>query len=364
MAEDRIVEVPAARKRLIPVELVREQVVDRAENLGSRAVVPRKREALRSRCPALTEHGDIGVAEAVDRLELVTDIEHVGVLTVAAQQVDDVALEAVRVLELVDHDLPEAELLELPDRSVVAQEVTHEQLEVLEVEDRFTSLRLLVRSCEQVEQLLQVLTVARSELVERSLAEAVARSPESTGALADRGEVREIEQLFGVRPEGERGGRGGLLLLRGARIRGELAGGVLELREPLVDACPGAELEAQLAPGRAKRLVDAGQLAAKTGGAVRGEQTKPFGVSIRAERGQRARRTPLPPGPAPGRRRARGNADRCRPRTDAHAAGARRNRGWSRPMRRRGGAQDRDDRARGGRPGCERGAHRLPSACT
>ena len=33
MTEDRIVEVPAARERLISVELVREQVVDRAEDL-------------------------------------------------------------------------------------------------------------------------------------------------------------------------------------------------------------------------------------------------------------------------------------------------------------------------------------------
>ena len=134
--EDRIGELTAARERLVGVELGSEQVVDGAQHLGSRAVVPRERQPLRGRLTALAEHGHVGVAEPVDRLELVADEEHVRVGAVAAEQVDDVALQAVRVLELVDHDLAEAQLLRLADVGVVAQQVADEQLQVLEVEHR------------------------------------------------------------------------------------------------------------------------------------------------------------------------------------------------------------------------------------
>ena len=64
----------------------------------------------------LLEDLDVGVPEAVDRLELVADEEEV----VARDQVDQLALEAVRVLELVDADLAEAQLLALADRVVAA----------------------------------------------------------------------------------------------------------------------------------------------------------------------------------------------------------------------------------------------------
>ena len=53
---------------------------------------------------ALAEHAHVGVAEAVDRLELVADREQV----VVGQQVDQLVLQGIRVLVLVHHHLLEA----------------------------------------------------------------------------------------------------------------------------------------------------------------------------------------------------------------------------------------------------------------
>ena len=160
------------------------------------------------------------------------------------------------------------------------------------------ALRGGVLGGEEVEQLLQQLAVARGELVERRLVQPVARSPELGGAVAARREVREIEQLLGVRPERERGVRGGELLVGDAGIRGELTRGGVQLGEPLGDARLVAELEAQVAPGRAQRLVDAGEHAAQPGGAVGGEQSQPLGVAV-AQKPASARSNASPPVTAP-----------------------------------------------------------------
>ena len=102
------------RLELVP-EVAREEVVHDREHLGPRAVVLRQREdAARLRAP-LAEDPDVGVAEAVDRLELVPDEEelvHAGLSRLdAREQVDELALEPVRVLELVHHERAEAPLL-------------------------------------------------------------------------------------------------------------------------------------------------------------------------------------------------------------------------------------------------------------
>src|SRR5205814_9874579 len=111
---------------------------------------------LRRLCAPLSEDADVGVAESVDRLELVADEEHLrtsgvrdaavfplgdgGFAAVASnpppQEVDEVALQAVRVLELGDHDRPEAQPLPLADLRVVSQQVARVELEILEVECR------------------------------------------------------------------------------------------------------------------------------------------------------------------------------------------------------------------------------------
>ncbi len=93
-----------------------EQVVDGGEHLGPRAVVLGERQPLRRSFAAGAEDRDVGVAEAVDRLELVADEEHV-LRRPAREQVDQLALQRVRVLELVDHDRAETQLLGLADRA-------------------------------------------------------------------------------------------------------------------------------------------------------------------------------------------------------------------------------------------------------
>src|SRR5205085_761428 len=96
-------------------ECRREQVVDDVQDLGPRPPVVREREDLADPLATLLEDLDVGVQEAVDRLELVADEEEL----VARDQVDQLALQPVRVLELVDADLAEAQLLALADRLVV-----------------------------------------------------------------------------------------------------------------------------------------------------------------------------------------------------------------------------------------------------
>ena len=68
------------------------------------------------------------MAEPVDRLELVPDEEPLVVARTAGDQVDELALQPVGVLELVDHDRPEAELLALADRLVVTQQIARAEL--------------------------------------------------------------------------------------------------------------------------------------------------------------------------------------------------------------------------------------------
>ena len=110
----------------------------------------RERQHLTDLVAALLEHLDVGVQEAIDRLELVADEEEL----VAGDEVDQLALEPVRVLELVDADLPEAQLLALADRFVIAEQVAGPQLEVVVVERGLVVLRRLVAAVEAQEELL------------------------------------------------------------------------------------------------------------------------------------------------------------------------------------------------------------------
>ena len=100
-AEGRVGEAAGRGQRLERgAEVGGEQVVDDLEHLWPRAVVLRQGEHPAGLLAPLAEDLDVGVAEAVDRLELVADEEQL----LAGEQVDRIALEAVRVLELVDHD--------------------------------------------------------------------------------------------------------------------------------------------------------------------------------------------------------------------------------------------------------------------
>ena len=145
-------------------ELLGEEVVDGCEHLGPRPVVERQREHLLGGIPTLAEDGHVGVAEAVDRLELVADEEEI-LRRAAGHEVDELTLEVVRVLELVHQDRAEAHLLALPNDGVVAQQVAHAELEILEVERRLGVLRRLIRLREREQQLLEQRAVARRELL-------------------------------------------------------------------------------------------------------------------------------------------------------------------------------------------------------
>ena len=103
--------------------------------------------------------------EPVDRLELVADEEQL--LRIAgAQQVDQLGLEAIRVLELVHHDRTEPELLRLPDHFAVTEEIPGSQLQILEIERRFAILGGGIRGREAGEELLKQLAVAGGQLLE------------------------------------------------------------------------------------------------------------------------------------------------------------------------------------------------------
>ena len=103
---------------------------------------------------ALLEDVDVRVAEAVDRLELVADEEQL----VRVEQVDQLALQAVRVLELVDHHRAEAQPLALGDLRD-REQVARTELEILEVECRLAVLRLLVGVAECGQKLLEQVAI-------------------------------------------------------------------------------------------------------------------------------------------------------------------------------------------------------------
>jgi hypothetical protein len=137
VSEHRLIERPSRCERLeLLAERRGEQVVDGVQHRAARPVVPGQREDVRGRRASFAERRDIRMAEAVDRLELVPDVEHLRVGAIADDEVDDLALEAIRVLELVDHDDAKALLLGRADRGVVAQQTTGGELQVLEVEHR------------------------------------------------------------------------------------------------------------------------------------------------------------------------------------------------------------------------------------
>src|SRR5262249_53297549 len=189
--------------------------------------------------------------EAVDRLELVADEEPLASLS--GDEVDQLALEPVRVLELVDHDRAEPKLLALANRLVVAQKVTGAQLQILEVERRLAVLSLLIRGGERNQQLLQQLAVGGSELVERGLLDAFARFLVRRSPLASAAQLAEVEQLLRAQ------------VLVEHELLAEAARRLAELVDALAQAAPLAQLYDELAPGGAQRLVHAREHAPQAG---------------------------------------------------------------------------------------------------
>jgi hypothetical protein len=152
VAEDRVGEFTGRGQRLVAVaELAPEEVVDGGKHLRPRAVVPLQRQPAAGLRAALPEDLHVRVAEAVDGLELVTNSEDLGRAQPFGEEIDQFALQPVRVLELVHHQGAETELLALAERLVVAQHVACEQLQVLEVERRLAALRRCVSGRKRVQ---------------------------------------------------------------------------------------------------------------------------------------------------------------------------------------------------------------------
>ena len=93
---------------------------------------------------------DVGVAEGVDRLELVADQEQPRVR--APERLDQRELQGVGVLELVDHQVAELLAVALAEPLVAAQQRHGLELEVLEVQRRALGLQLLVALAERGDQ--------------------------------------------------------------------------------------------------------------------------------------------------------------------------------------------------------------------
>ncbi len=288
-AEDRIGELAGRREWLkLLAELGPEEVIDDCEHLRPRAVVARQRQQRLRPGAALPEDLHVGVAEAVDRLELVADEEPLRVGS--RQQVDQLALEPIRVLELVDHDRAEPQPLPLAQALVVAQQVTGVQLKVLEVERRLAVLRRRVLGREAVQELLQQVAILQRQLVERRLLDRLPRLLVARRPLAARPEAAEIEQPLGEclrlrerhslrRRRPRRVGR--------VRIGRESARDVGQLVELSLEVRPLAQLEVELPAGGAKGLVHGRQHPPQATGAVGRQQLQPFGILTGAELVQR-----------------------------------------------------------------------------
>ncbi len=276
MPEHGIGELARGGERLVAVaELLAEDVVHGGQHLRSGAVVLGQREPLRRRPAPVTEHADVGMPEAVDRLELVADVEHL-LRRPGREQVDQLALERVRVLELVDHDRPEPKLLGLAHLGLAGKQIAGEQLQILEVERRVALLAGLVLVGEEVEQLLQQVLVARRGKLERGLLDILACLLERRRPDAPRAERGEVDERLGQRGEVERGlGCGNVVLGRSAIVE-EALRGLLQLLQPPGEVGGLAELELELAAGRPERLVDAREHLAEPPAAVRREQCEPL----------------------------------------------------------------------------------------
>ena len=291
MTEHGIGELRRRRERLVVVaERVAEEVVHRLEHLRSRAVVAREREQRgRLRSP-LAEDLEIRVPEAVDRLELVADGEDLGEVGVR-DEVDELALQPVRVLELVHHDHPEPQLRRLAHRRVVAEQIACGELEILEVDDRLTTLRRRVLRAEPLEQLLQEVAVRRGQLLERRPLHGLPRGLERGSPAASTRERRQIDELLrrgAARRDAKRLARVPTLGLGRRCVGDERLGLGAERRHRARDVGPLAQLELERASGGAKRLVDAREHAAKTCGSIGREQPEALGVAVGAERLERA----------------------------------------------------------------------------
>ena len=338
MAEHRVGEVARRRERLVvAAEVVAEEHVDRRQNLGTRAVVLGQRQALLGLLAALAEHvrrRHAGSRRSTGtRRRRRTRPSPPGPPRSTSTMI---ALQPVRVLELVDHDRPEAQLLGLahprvgdaaargrragdprnraPTRAASRRRTRRRRARAAPAAGRGRARRAPRARPARSRSRASRKSSARSPRASRP-----DRSTSCSGFAPSLSAMFAAARCFSVAP---------------GSSASELRRGV-QLGEPFGDAVLLAELERQRPPGRPERLVDAGQHAAEP---VARYTSRAAGAA-RARAPRRTpparARTPRRGAPPPGRRRARGSAGRARPRTDGCAEGASRTRGWSRSTPRR-----------------------------
>ena len=221
--------------------------------------------------------------ERVDRLELVADEEEL-LSGPARDQVDETALERVRVLELVDHDRAEPKLLCFTHPLVVREQLTGEDLQILEVERRLPLLGHLILGGEQIEELLEQFAILCGRKLECGQLEVLPCLVEARGAVAARTERGEVDEGLRERRKVECGLRRGEVIRRRTRVGKKQLRRVTEGTEPIRKVRGLAQLEHELAPGRAERGVHARQHLPQANASIGREQGPPALVRVRAER--------------------------------------------------------------------------------
>ena len=200
MPEDRVRELRGGRERLEVVpERAREEVVHGRQHLWPRPVVAPQLSRFDASSRRSPEHPDVRVPEPVDRLELVPDREDLRHFRMR-DEVDELALEQVRVLELVDHHDAEAQPRRLAHLLVVPKQIASSELEVLEVDDRLAPLRERVLGGEALQQLLEKHAIGRRELFQRGLLERLAGVLVRGGACSAALERRQVDDALGAVP--------------------------------------------------------------------------------------------------------------------------------------------------------------------
>ena len=326
---------------------------------------------LPQRGPPLAEDRHVGVAEAVDRLELVADREQV----VALERLENVQLQPVRVLELVDHEQAEALGPALAIGGVRREQVADAELEVLEVEAGAGGLGLRVGRAEAGQQVGDL--DQREPRVVVGAALAVGGPGRAVGGarrLLER--LRALLELAGR----ERGRH------RHARLARAPGRSSPARRAPPRASCRCRRWRGSGRPRRGRRRARPGRGRARAAGsgAPAASARASAASSARRARGRaarprrrRRRRPPPPRAPRPrprtrGRRRrgraapprprrAPRSAGRARPPAAASAAPARRSRGSCRSSPRRPHARAPPRPAPGSAAGCARAAHPRPS---
>ena len=366
MAEHRIGELARRGERLVAVaELLAEEMIDGGEHLGPRAVVPRERQPQRSALPALPEDRDVGVAKAVDRLELVADEEHVG-RDAAPSRSRSTMSHCSRFVSWNSSTMIARKRSCSASRTSAWSRSRSRAKSCRSSKSSddsrafaaaYSAAKRSSSSCSS--SLSRAASSSKAAWLSRSRArrKSAVRSPAGS-------EMREIEQLLRARPERQRRVRRRELLVGHVRVGCQRLRGRVQVGQALGDAGLLAELELhdRARPSGASRRHRSACGAAPGRRRSRAAAGAPSRGSSRSRRVHA--RTPRRGSRRRARRRARGSAGRSPPRTGAPAADASRTRESSRSTPRRAFGRGRGGRARAAPPGCARAARRPPCGCT